>query len=462
MRVIMLSWEYPPKIVGGLSRHVYDLSHALAAQGVYVDVITGDHPDAPPEELNGSLSVYRVPVPAGNDFVHWVHNLNAASEAKITELLMPKKKGARAAGASTPVRRGKNPESFRDDPITEPTVIHAHDWLSQFAGKALKDKLRLPLIATVHATEHGRNHGIHNDLQRYISSVEWELCYEAWRVICCSHYMRDEISQVLEVPHDKLDVIPNGIDPSKFDLPFDRAEFRKWFARPEEKIVFFVGRMVPEKGVQVLIEAAPEIVGAYNDVKFVIVGGGDKTYLIGLAESLGVSDRIFFTGYIDDETLLKLYNVIDVAVYPSLYEPFGIVALEAMAAKVPVIVTDVGGLREVVDHGISGLTAWADNPDSLAWALVRILKNPYSAKAMANNAYRKVTDQFNWGRIAEQTSAVYDRVWCEYWESDWRQEGKSEIRSSSRDGIPRSAGKSETNPKRAMAANPKPTAKQSD
>jgi glycogen(starch) synthase len=415
MQVIMLSWEYPPKIVGGLSRHVYDLSHALANQGVQVDVITGDHPDAPSEELNGNLSVYRVPVPPGNDFVHWVHNLNAASEAKITELLNGKKPA-----------RGQKPK-FK--PITEPTVIHAHDWLSEFAGKALKQKLRLPMVATIHATEHGRNHGIHNDLQRYISGIEWELCYEAWRVICCSHYMRDEISRVLEVPADKLDIIPNGIDPSKFDLPFDKAEFRKWFARPEEKIVFFVGRMVPEKGVQVLIEAAPEIIGAYNDVKFVIAGGGDKSQVIGLAESLGVSDRIFFTGYIDDETLLKLYNVIDVAVYPSLYEPFGIVALEAMAAKVPVVVTDVGGLREVVDHGVSGLTAWADNPDSLAWALVRILKNPYSARAMANNAYRKVMDQFNWGRIAEQTSAVYDRVWSEYWESEWRTDIKSEIRN---------------------------------
>ena len=417
MRVIMLSWEYPPKIVGGLSRHVYDLSHALANQGVQVDVITGDHPDAPSEELNGNLSVYRVPVPPGNDFVHWVHNLNAASEAKITELLNGKKPTC-----------GKKPKF---QPITEPTVIHAHDWLSEFAGKALKQKLRLPMVATIHATEYGRNHGIHNDAQRYISSIEWELCYEAWRVICCSHYMRDEISHVLEVPQDKLDIIPNGIDASKFDLPFDKAEFRKWFARPEEKIVFFVGRMVPEKGVQVLIEAAPEIIGAYNDVKFVIAGGGDKTHLIQLAEKLGVSDRIFFTGYIDDETLLKLYNVIDVAVYPSLYEPFGIVALEAMAAKVPVVVTDVGGLREVVDHGVSGLTAWADNPDSLAWALVRILKNPYSARSMANNAYRKVTDQFNWGRIAQHTSAVYDRVWSEYWESDWR-ESREEVKGSKR------------------------------
>lgn len=408
MRVIMLSWEYPPKIVGGLSRHVYDLSHALADSGIKVDVITGDFPDAPTEETEGNLSVYRVNVPQGDDFVHWVHNLNAETEKKIAELLDPKPTDPKA-------------ETKVDEPVAqpEPTVIHAHDWLSEFAGKNLKHKYNLPLVATIHATEHGRNHGINNDIQRYISGVEWDLCYEAWRVICCSHFMKDEINSVLGVPYDKLDVIANGVDGSKFDMQFDREEFRKWFAQPNQKLILFVGRMVPEKGVQVLIQAMPDILGSYNDAKLIVVGGGNKNHLIQLAEELQLGDKVFFTGYVDDDTLLKLYNVVDVAVYPSLYEPFGIVALEAMVANVPVVVSDVGGLREVVDHGVNGLTAFADNPDALAWAILRLLKNPYSAQLMAENAYRKVLDQFNWGRIAEQTTAVYDRVWSEYMALDW-------------------------------------------
>lgn len=414
MRVIMLSWEYPPKVVGGLARHVYDLSRALAASGVKVDVVTCDYPDAPAEETDGNLTVHRVTVPQGNDFVHWVHNLNAETEKKVAELLEPKKtdpKSKKKAG----------------DPVapSEPIVIHAHDWLSEFSGKAIKHKYRLPLVATIHATEHGRNHGINNDIQRYISGVEWDLCLEAWRVICCSHFMKDEINSVLGVPYDKLDVIANGVDGSKFDIDFDKAEFRKWFAQPNEKLIFFVGRMVPEKGVQVLIQALPEILEAYNDAKLIVVGGGNKNHLIQLSEELKLGDKVLFTGYVDDETLLKLYNVIDVAVYPSLYEPFGIVALEAMVANVPVVVSDVGGLREVVDHGVSGLTAFADNPDSLAWAVVRLLKNPYSAQMMADNAYRKVLDQFNWGRIADQTLDVYNRVWSEYQASDWG--GKQDV-----------------------------------
>ncbi|MHB0912088.1 MAG: glycosyltransferase family 4 protein [Armatimonadota bacterium] len=393
MRVLMLSWEYPPRIVGGISRHVYDLSTALAAAGVGVDVVTCEHPGAPEEEGDGNLRVHRVPVAEGDDFVHWVHNLNAATEEKADELLSE-----------------------------GPALIHAHDWLAEFAGKNLKNRHRLPLVATVHATEHGRNRGIHTELQRYIHGVEWELCFEAWRVICCSEFMKEEISGVLGVPHDKLDVIANGVDAGKFEIGFDEDEFRTWAAKPHEKIVFFVGRMVPEKGVQVLIRAIPQIVGDHPDVKFVIVGGGNTAHLRQLADELSVTDKLFFTGYVDDETLLKLYRVADVAVYPSLYEPFGIVALEAMAAKVPVIVSDAGGLKEVVEHGATGLVTWADNPESLAWGVLEMLHKPHSARMMAENAYRRAVCEFNWARIAEQTAEVYERVWSEHAASGW---GKS-------------------------------------
>lgn len=418
MRVLMLSWEYPPKIVGGISRHVYDLSQALAANGVEVEVVTCEHPDAPADEKDGNLRVHRVPAAPGDDFVHSIHNLNVSIEKRVDELLE-----AERLWEATPVgdQAAMSPTGVASHMSSVPTVLHAHDWLTEFCGKNLKHKHGIPLVSTIHATEHGRNQGIHTDLQRYIHGVERELGYETWRVICCSDYMKREITDVLDVPEDKVDVIPNGINPSKFDIEFDRAEFRSYFAKPEEKIIFFVGRMVHEKGVQVLIEALPIIREAYSDCKLVIVGGGNKDHLIRRVNELELNDRVYFTGYIDDETLIKLYSVIDVAVYPSLYEPFGIVALEAMAARVPVVVTDVGGLREVVDHGVAGLTAWSDNPDSLAWGISQILNNPYTAKMMVENAYQKVTDVFNWNHIAEQTAEVYERVWSEFEKSDWRE-----------------------------------------
>src|SRR5262249_40324196 len=142
-------------------------------------------------------------------------------------------------------------------------------------------------------------------------------------------------------------------------------------------------------------------------------------HLIALADRLGVGRHVYFTGFIPDDTLLRLYRVIDVACFPSLYEPFGIVALEAMAADVPVGVSDAGGLKEVVGHEISTLVTLAGNSDSLANGIVRVLKEEGLAHWMAQNARKRMQDLFNWDLIAQQTHAVYERVWSEYRSSSW-------------------------------------------
>ena len=145
---------------------------------------------------------------------------------------------------------------------TEPILLHAHDWLAHFAGAALKHQFHLPLVATIHATEYGRNNGINGPVQEYINSVEWDLQNEAWRVIVCTDFMRRECEHALRTPWDKMDVIYNGVDAAKFQLPDftpdEKTAFRARYAAPEEKIIFFVGRMVREKGVQVLIEGPAE------------------------------------------------------------------------------------------------------------------------------------------------------------------------------------------------------------
>ena len=199
----------------------------------------------------------------------------------------------------------------------------------------------------------------------------------------------------------------------------DRKAFRRTFAADHEKLIFFVGRMVHEKGASFLLDAMAQIAAADQPAKLLIVGGGDRTALKEQAERRGVAGRVYFTGYVDDDTLLKLYNVVDVAVFPSLYEPFGIVALEAMAAKVPVVTSDVGGLREVVDHGITGISVWAGNADSLAWGIMQVLTNEGAARSMAETAYMKARTVFSWSRIAEQTIEVYERVACEHSRAGW-------------------------------------------
>jgi glycosyltransferase involved in cell wall biosynthesis len=414
----MLSWEYPPKIVGGIARHVEELSWALATRpDMEVHVVTCDHPDAPAEEVFQGVHIHRVAAydaPGGHkDFVHWVHQLNAAMRDRAHTLLSEWLANKRASAGR------KDPKKLsRKDSI----LLHAHDWLAYFAGVELKHHYKLPLVATVHATEFGRNSGIHSEISRYINHIEQQLVTEAWRVIVCSGFMKGEVEYALRAPWDKSDIIYNGINTEKFDFPFppdEAAAFRAQFALPNEKIVMFVGRGVREKGCQVLIAALPKVRRGYYDTKLVIAGGGYRQHLIDQAHALGIGPQTYFTGFIPDDALLRLYQVADVACFPSLYEPFGIVALEAMAARTPVVVSDAGGLPEVVEHDVTGTVTWTDNSDSLAWGILRDLHHPQFAREMADRAYERVKAVFNWDRIAVETDAVYARVWAEYKASSW-------------------------------------------
>lgn len=408
----MFSWEYPPKIVGGIARHVYDLSNALVKQGVEVHVITADFPNTPAEEVENGVHIYRVtPQGHANDFIHWVQLLNNEMFTRGDRLIQE-------LTDKTPAK----PMAAGGKKKADPLILHAHDWLAHYASNGLKQKYHLPLVATVHATEYGRNNGIRTPVQTYINSVEWELQYQAWRVIVCSEYMKRECEFALHAPWDKMDVIYNGVDAKKFEIHFpepERAAFRAQFAAPEEKIVFYVGRMVREKGVQVLIEALPKIRWGYHDTKLLIVGGGYRDHLVNLSQYIGMQRHIYFTGFVPDDELLKIYKIADIACFPSLYEPFGIVALEAMAARVPVVVSDAGGLPEIVQNGITGTTTYAGNSNSLADGILSILHGPERAKSMADAGYERAVNVFNWGRIAKQTSATYERVWTEYAVSDF-------------------------------------------
>ncbi|MFB3880822.1 MAG: glycosyltransferase family 4 protein [Armatimonadota bacterium] len=388
-RVLMLSWEFPPRVIGGIARHVDELSRALASAGVEVDVLTAHHPGAPSEEtLQPGLRVLRAGPPPVQpvDFICDIHQLDFGLLQRFL-----------TAGRIRP----------RDYDL-----IHAHEWLVAFAARSLRFGLDLPLVATIHATEWGRNGGIRTPMQQYIHSVEWMLAYDAWRVICCSHAMEGELQTALQVPTDKVRVIPNGVEPRRLQssgAPKKLAAFRRRWARDDERIVLFVGRLVREKGVEVLIDSMPEVLSAHPDARLVVAGGGPRDHLVGRAARHGLSHKVTFAGYVSDE-LADLYAVADVAVFPSLYEPFGIVALEAMAAGVPVITSDIGGFREVVRHGATGLHTWANNPRSLAWGITQVLGDPFLATRLGRRARREVLSRFNWQGIAEQTLGVYQEV----------------------------------------------------
>ena len=390
MKILMLTWEYPPRIVGGIARVVHDLSKRLIKDGHEVTVVTyRDNADVPEYENDKGVNVYRVDnyMIHPNNFIDWIMQLNFNMLSKATEII--------------------NKEGGFD-------VIHAHDWLVTYAAKSLKNAYDIPIVATIHATEAGRNSGIHDETQRYINDTEWLLTYEATEVIVNSNYMKNEIQRLFGLPFDKINVIPNGINLSNFTGIEREYDFRRQYAMDNEKIILYVGRLVYEKGVQHLIAAMPKILSNYNDAKLIIAGrGGMMDELRAEASNLGLNDKIYFTGYLNSKQVQKMYKCADVAVFPSTYEPFGIVALEAMLAGVPTVVSDVGGLDEIVTHGVDGMKSYAGNANSIADSVTALLYDHQLATNVSKKAKQKVKDQFNWEKIAQDTHFTYEKAICQ-------------------------------------------------
>ncbi len=397
LTVMMLTWEFPPRIIGGISPHVYHLSKSLARNGVKVYVVTCDFPGTPQHEIVDGVEVFRIDSyknPSPN-FATWVYLMNVNMQKEAAALVN---------------RLGGKVDIF-----------HAHDWLVANAGIGLKHVFRKPLLATVHSTEIGRRNGIHFDYERMIHETEAWLAYEAWKVICCSNYMVSHVRWAFGLPEDKLIMVPNGVNIQEYagNKNADLGQFRRKFASPEEKLVLYVGRLVFEKGIHVFVNAVPKILGKV-DAKFVVVGNGYmKEPLSNLVKSMGLAHKVMFTGFVDDETLKNLQRCADVSVVPSLFEPFGIVALEAMAAKSPVVVSDTGGLSEIVEHDVTGVKVYPENPDSLAWGITKVLLDEKYANWIRDNAYKKVLEKYDWDKISRQTKAVYQAVLKEYSKSFW-------------------------------------------
>jgi len=390
MKILMLTWEYPPRIVGGIARVVHDLSKRLIKDGHEVTVVTyRDNMDIPEYENDKGVNVYRVDnyMIHPNNFIDWILQLNFNLIAKATEII--------------------NKEGAFD-------VIHAHDWLVASAAKTLKNAYGIPIVATIHATEAGRNSGIHDDTQRYINDTEWMLTYEASEVIVNSNYMKNELQRLFGLPYEKINVIPNGINLNNYVGVERDYDFRRKYAMDNEKIILYVGRLVYEKGIQHLIAAMPKILSNYHDAKLIIAGrGGMIEELKAEAASLGLNDKVYFTGYLDSKQVPKMYKCADVAVFPSTYEPFGIVALEAMLAGVPTVVSDVGGLDEIVEHGVDGMKSYAGNPNSIADSVTALLYDHQLATNVSKKAKQKVKDQFNWEKIAQDTHFTYEKAICQ-------------------------------------------------
>ena len=386
LKAVMLTWEFPPRIIGGIAPHVYNLSINLVKLGVEVHVVTCDFPNTPEYEVVEGVEVHRfdsynLPTP---DFAAWVQLMNLNMQRAATQIIKSKQGGS--------------------------IIIHAHDWLAAKAGIGLKHLNRVPLVSTIHATEYGRRGGVFSDYNRMIHEIEVWLGSESKRVICCSHFMTEQVNKVLGVPYEKIRVIPNGIDPSIFTNLKGVGEVRSRFAERGEKLVLFVGRLVVEKGVHVLLDAIPKVLQKV-EAKFVIAGDGYlRSEVVKRVAERGLGGKVHVTGYLDTDTIRRLFLAADVCVIPSLYEPFGIVALEAMAAGCPVVASDTGGLSEIVEHEKTGVKVYPNNPDSLAWGILRVLESKDLAERLKKNMREKVEREYRWSTIAQATKAVYQEA----------------------------------------------------
>ena len=394
MNTLILSWEYPPRIIGGLGTHVHQLAVNLARLGVNVHVVTKDSPGAPDYEHTDDVHIHRVPlyppeIPQ-DEWVPWTLQFNVALLERAVPIINE--------------RMGKV------------HVLHAHDWLVAHAAIALKHAYRIPLVATIHATEYGRHQGhIPPGMSKIIHQVEWWLTFESVRTITCSNYMRDEVTRIFELPEDKVTVIPNGIVYDLFRCDTDNERIRKQFVEPDSRMIFFVGRLVYEKGVQTVIEAMPMVLREFPDLRFLVAGTGPHARALQvMIEELGLGEKIKLLGFVDSEKLVKFYKCADITVVPSIYEPFGMVVLEAMVAGSPVIVADTGGLKEIVVHEETGLCFKPGNPESLAQAMIRVLSDAELARRLTADAQRFIGEKYNWGRIARHTMEVYQRSMKEY------------------------------------------------
>ena len=384
VRVCHLSWEYPPVVYGGLGRHVHALAEAQAALGHEVTVVTDHAEGAPRSQMINGVRVLRAdPAPPDLPFdtehlLAWVLNL----DHRLTRLGL---------------------QAWRD---IRPDVLHAHDWLVAHTAMDLQALDTTPVIATMHATEAGRHQGwLPTELSRSIHRIESWLVGSASGVITCSTHMETEVSRLFDIPTDAVTVIPNGIDTRRWSRPGGAAPHRSGTNRP---LLVFCGRLEWEKGVHTLIDAVPRLRRKSPGVHVVVAGDGSRLdSLRQQARDRRVASRVEFTGWLPEPDLHHLMSSADAVVVPSIYEPFGLVALEAAALGAPLAVARTGGLAEFAGQDRNAVTFAPGDVAQLAEAVHSILADLASASARIRRARRRLREQHAWPGLAAATIEFY-------------------------------------------------------
>ncbi|GLB82078.1 transferase [Mycobacterium kiyosense] len=386
----MVSWEYPPVVIGGLGRHVYQLSTALAAAGHDVVVLsrrpTGTDPSTHPssDEISEGVRVIAA--------AHDPHEFSFGTDMMAWTLAM----------GHSMVRAGLSLKRYHSDRPWRPDVVHAHDWLVAHPAIALAQFYDVPMVSTIHATEAGRHSGwVCGAISRQVHAVESWLVRESDSLITCSASMREEITELFGPGLAEITVIRNGIDAARW--PFARRRPR---TGPAE--LLYVGRLEYEKGVHDAIAALPRIRRSHPGTTLTVAGAGtQQDFLVAQARKHKVLKATRFVGHLHHDELLAALHRADAAVLPSHYEPFGLAALEAAAAGIPLVVSNTGGLGEAVIDGVTGVSCPPRDVAALARAVAKVLDDPGAAQRRARAARDRLTSDFDWQTVAGETAQVY-------------------------------------------------------
>ena len=411
MRVGFFVWEYPPKLVGGLGTYAEYITHEFVDIGHDVSVFTLNGGDLKTREILKGVEVHRpliadasnvFPMFVVDDLKKWGTNIRLFNDIFIYNVL----------SATKFINGLIKKEGYTFD------VVCVHDWLSSVAGLIMKNETEIPLVFHVHSTEWGRSGGHGSEV---VSHLEWATGQNADRVITVSHAMQEDLIRH-GWPQSKISVVWNGVDPERYNPKNCEQEniekIRQKYGIPADwNMLLFIGRLTWVKSVRNLLQAMPMVLKEHPKTKLVVLGKGEEQrYIVETAERLGIKDRIIYRfDFVPEDERILNYAAADVCIFPSVYEPFGIVSLEAMAMEKPVVVGARGvvGFREqVVSSGPdqNGVHVNGEEPADIAWGIRQTLKDPERAKVWGQNGRKRVQAYFTWRKVAEETIKIYESL----------------------------------------------------
>jgi len=414
LKMAVLVYEYPPKIVGGLGTYAAEITRrfVLLDHDVTIFTMNDDTGSLPTRELWRGIEIHRplhvdvsdsLPDVIAEDVRKWERGgIHHFSKVLVYNYLT----------ASKMVNELVRSEGFLYD------IVISHDWLSAMGGIAIKRELDLPFAFHVHSTEKGRTMGNGSEV---VSNIELRAAQTADMIVTVSNAMKDELIG-LGFPAEKIRVVHNAVDPQKYSrdqVSDDKVrEVRQQYGlKDNDTMVLFLGRLVWVKGVDKLIAAMPHVLEKAPNAKLIIVGLGDmREYLERLVQNLKLQDVVKFRfEFVPEEERIAHYAACDVAAFPSIYEPFGIVALEAMSMEKPVVVgaSGVSGMREfVVPTGQEqcGFHVNPNDPTDIAWGIVSAVQDPQHRLQLGQNGRKRVLQEFTWDIIAKKTIQLYNEL----------------------------------------------------